>query len=331
MTTDPTEETSLRPVLLVMAGLPTRGNTTANVGQSEVKQYSKAILEPFCEYMRIENYSQETITRYAKMLQTLATRGTNLYDFESIKKAIANQKWSNGTKQNANNACTLFLTFNKIKLDAKLPYYSREDKIVFIPLEAELDQLIAGSKHRLATFLQTLKETGARYGEIALLKWTDYNTESQTLAINNPEKRSNPRAPKISAKLATMLAMLPHDTKTIFDYKDKETIRRNYQRARKRIAKNLGNPRIMQIHFHTFRHWKATTLLHQTNNVWTVMKLLGHKNLNNTQRYIGLLPDLTDDYVTEESNDIKTDAKLLQNGYEYITERNGTKLYKKRK
>jgi len=38
----------------------------------------------------------------------------------------------------------------------------------------------------------------------------------------------------------------------------------------------------MQIHFHTFRHWKATMEYHKTKAILHVMKVLGHKNINNT-------------------------------------------------
>jgi len=38
----------------------------------------------------------------------------------------------------------------------------------------------------------------------------------------------------------------------------------------------------MQIHFHTFRHWKATMEYYKTKAILHVMKVLGHKNINNT-------------------------------------------------
>jgi integrase len=214
---------------------------------------------------------------------------------------------------------------------ATLPTYKRTEKIIFIPTESEIDQLISGCKHQLSTFIQTLKETAARYGEAYALKWTDLNTEASTIAINAPEKGSNPRNIKISNKLLTMITTLPHTNTKIFQYKNKDILRKSFYRARKRIANNTSNSRILQIHFHTLRHWKATQLLHQTGNVWTVMKLLGHKSLNNTQRYIGLLPDLTDDYVCEISTSLTEDKKLIESGYEYVSDREGAKIYRKRK
>jgi integrase len=294
-------------------GLPTPDSVPANLSQ----------------IMKQNNYSNDTIERYTKVLDTLTKRGANLTDVNSVKDTIAKQQWDNGTKQTARNAILLFYKYAHI--NETLPRYKRTEKMVFIPTENEIDQLISGTKHLLATFLQTLKETASRYGEALQLTWTDFNTEANTLSINHPEKGSNPRTIKISIKLATMISALPHNTNKIFPYKDKNILRKGFYRARKRIANNTGNPRLLQIHFHTLRHWKATAELHKTNNVYAVMKLLGHKSLSNTQRYIGLLPDLTDDFVCETTDTIEKAVRLIQNGYEYVTEMNGTKIFKKRK
>jgi integrase len=282
--------------------------------------------------MRTNGYSEDTITRYERFLTTLLKRGTDLLNSENVKRSITNQKWNDGTKQEAVNAIKLFYKLHNINHNTTFPKYQRPESMVFIPLEQELDQLIAGCKHRLSTLLQILKETAMRYGEALRLTWQDYDIERLTLSVNHPEKGSNARAVKISVKLATMINMLPHDNETILNYASKECARKNFQRARKRISKNLCNPRLLQIHFHTFRHWKATTLLHQTNNVHTVMKFLGHKCLNNTQRYIHLLPEISDDYVCEIATTTEQVKKLVENGFDYVQTINGTDhIYRKRK
>ena len=43
-----------------------------------------------------------------------------------------------------------------------------------------------------------------------------------------------------------------------------------------------------KIHYHTFRHFKATQLYHQTRDVLYVMKFLGHRDVKNTLIYIDL-------------------------------------------
>jgi len=57
-------------------------------------------------------------------------------------------------------------------------------------LEEEIDLLINACSKVPATFLQTLKETGARCGEIRKIQWTDINENNRTIAINQPKKES---------------------------------------------------------------------------------------------------------------------------------------------
>lgn len=63
-------------------------------------------------------------------------------------------------------------------------------------------------------------------------------------------------------------------------------MRANFYTQRKHIAEKLANPRLLEIHFHTFRHWKGTTEYHRTKDAFWVKELLGHKNILSTQVYI---------------------------------------------
>jgi len=38
-----------------------------------------------------------------------------------------------------------------------------------------------------------------------------------------------------------------------------------------------------------------------------------------------------DSWISRTSNTIEEDAKLIENGFQYVTERNGIKLFRKRK
>jgi integrase len=59
----------------------------------------------------------------------------------------------------------------------------------------------------------------------------------------------------------------------------------SYYKQRKKIALKLQNPRIQQITFHTFRHWKGRTEYRRTKDILYVMRLLGHRNIKNTLIY----------------------------------------------
>jgi integrase len=212
------------------------------------------------------------------------------------------------------------------------PRYRKVRKLPFIPAETEIDQLIAGCGPRIATLLQLLKESGIRIGEAWILKWTDINTVNNTIRVT-PEKGSNPRMFKISNKLMNMLSSLHRNNAEmkVFGSRWLKSQRRLFTKRRRTIARKLQNPRIKQISFHTFRHWKATTEYHRTKDILHVMRLLGHKNINNTLVYTQLIDTHSDEFVVKVAHDIDEDRSLIEAGFEYITDRVGLKIYRKRK
>ena len=100
---------------------------------------------------------------------------------------------------------------------------------------------------------------------------------------------------------------------------------------RRRVAKNLQNPRIEQIHFHTLRHWHATMLYHKTKSILHVKERLGHKTITSTMIYTHLVNFEGDEYVTKRTKDIDEAEELLKAGFNYVTDMNGYKLFRKRK
>lgn len=126
------------------------------------------------------------------------------------------------------------------------------------------------------------------------MEWTDADIENKSVRIK-PEKSSNPRMLRVSDKCLAMLNSLRKDGKRVFGSYERRGFNRNFQRQRKSLSVKLQNPRIQQISFHTFRHWKATMHFHKTKDTLDTMRLLGHKNIKNTLIYTQLLPFQEDD------------------------------------
>jgi integrase len=106
--------------------------------------------------------------------------------------------------------------------------------------------------------------------------------------------------------------------------------------ARTGLAETLQSPRLLRISFHTFRHWKATMLYHQTKDPYHVQHFLGHKKLESIEIYINIEHTLfeagaNDEFtvkVAEKPEEIKA---LLEVGFEYVLQKDNLIFLRKRK
>ncbi|MGC8998099.1 MAG: tyrosine-type recombinase/integrase [Candidatus Bathyarchaeia archaeon] len=127
-----------------------------------------------------------------------------------------------------------------------------------------------------------------------------------------PEKGSSPRIFRVSSKLLCMLNSLPKKSQKIFGDYPIRGFARCFQRRKKVLAQRYGNPRLMQITFHTFRHWKATMEYAKTKDILYVMKILGHKNIKNTLIYTQLINFEADEFVCKAARNIEEASKLIE-------------------
>ena len=222
-----------------------------------------------------------------------------------------------------------FAAFSNVHFEP--PRYRARPPLPFIPLESELDVLIAGSSKRLAACLQLLKEVPIRIGEALSLKWTEIDSERRIIYVNTPEKDGKPRVFKTSEKLLGMVNSLPKKNERILGTANYYYISSQLAITRKRIAAKLQNPRLLQIHFHTFRHWKATMEYNRTRDILYVMKLLGHKCIENTLIYTQLVSFENDEYHSAVVKTIAEAQMLVEHGFEFVCQIDEATLFRKRK
>ena len=306
---------------------------TAKLDEATVK----GKLVEFAWFMQKEGYKPSTIKAKLGCLKNLINRGggPDLLKPEAIKSLIAKQpesRWGEGYKANVVDTYTTFLTMHDMTWSP--PRYSRPSKLPWIPLESELDQLIMSTGKRMSVFLHALKETGADPGELNAIEWTDISPKARTVTINHPVKGHKPRVIDVSRELIERLNMLPKASERVFQG-NTHTFQRNFYNQRKVAARKFNNPRLLKIVFTTFRHWKATMEYHKTKDILWVMKLLGHNSLRTTLIYIDLekaiFKETNDEFHVRVAENLDEACKLLEVGFEYVTDMDGKKIFRKRK
>ncbi len=281
-------------------------------------------------YLKKQGKRDQTVTSQVKLIKQLIKLGADLENPENIKMIISSQQWVEGRKRNFVHAYTNYLRMQNKTWEA--PNYESVPKIPFVPLETEVDQLISGCVIRHATFLQFLKETGARRCEAFYLRWDSLDFETREVRIT-PEKGSNPRKLRMSDKLIVMINKLPRRNEYVFGGGNVEDFSNSFRNQRARIAFTTGNERIKQINFKSLRHYKGTTEYIRTGNIYYVKKILGHKMIKNTEIYMQTAGDpSTAECITNVATTGEEARKLIETGFDYVfTTPDALMIFKKRK
>jgi len=128
-------------------------------------------------------------------------------------------------------------------------------------------------------------------------------------------------------KLAAVLPVLEQRS----DYTFRNGNLEHFGKQRRRTGAKLNNPNTNRITFKTLRNYKGTMEYHRTRDILRVKQLLGHKRIENTVLYTQLISFESDEYASAVAKNLEEARKLVEAGFEYVTDIEGVNLFRKRK
>jgi integrase len=282
--------------------------------------------------MKRNAYEDTTIKATAKRLKHLQ-KNCNLRQPEEVKTFIANKKCGNAFKE------TLIETYDilmrSIGQKWEKPFYARYDKLPKIPTEEHVNMLISQARPRMALILSMSRDLGSRPIELTWLKVADINLQNGNVSLTGAKHtvgRNGKLKPNTLEMLKQYITKKHLTLNEIIFPTESENISESYRKLRNNLARKLQDPTIKTIRLYDYRHFKASTEYHKTKDLLYIKQLLGHKDLRTTLRYTQLLENLgSDEYHCKTAKTISEATQLIENGFEYVTEIDGTKLFKKRK
>jgi integrase len=282
--------------------------------------------------MKKQAYEETTIKATAKRLKHLQ-KNCHLADPESIKLFVANKKCSNAFKESLIETYHIYM--KSIGQQWNRPFYARYDKLPKIPTEERINMLISHAAPRMSLILSMSKDLGSRPVELTWLTVTDINLQNGIVNITGA-KHTVGRNGKLKANTLEMLKK--YINKNNLNANDKlfptrsEHISESYRKLRNTLARKLQDPTLLTIRLYDFRHFKASMEYHKTKDLLYIKQLLGHKDLRTTLRYTQLLEGLpNDEWTCKIAKNVQESSALIEAGFEYVTEIDGTKLFRKRK
>jgi len=178
----------------------------------------------------------------------------------------------------------------KLKLNNSRDRYLNKDEIKLL-LDAVRDN------EQLYIFVLIALTTGARFNAITLLTPRDINFETKTINILDEKNNEHYTAFLGSEELESILRIRTKKMKLDTPLLQESTFNQYLQIRNKlsKILNDLFNEGVTgskhKVVIHTLRHTFASNLAINGTPIFTIQKLLNHKDINMTLRYAKLAPD----------------------------------------
>jgi integrase len=277
--------------------------------------------------------SDATIKNISKALTVLA-RSCDLDNPEQVKTFIATLDRKNGYKKQLSYSYDCYAKFHGLKWQR--PKYFVASKLPKIPLESKIDLIIAKAPPKLALAIAMSKDTGLRPVELMNLKLRNIDL---TKGAVYPEtaKHGSARILKLRNSTLNMLNKYLANrhigiNDKLFTWWNSDKYGQLFREVRNKTARKMSDESIKGIRLYDLRHFFATMTYHRTKDILFVKQQMGHKKIETTLIYTQLLQfEKDDNYTRKVAQNVEQATELIENGFEYVTEMNGLKLFRKRK
>ena len=278
--------------------------------------------------MKSAGLSENTLHTTSQKLNQLG-RNTDLMNPKEVLAFIANHKVANSTKTKLLDCYQNFCKTNNLTF--KKPKYRYERKIPLIPTTENIYKIISVSSRKYATLFTILEQTGIATQELATTKRTDIDAEQGIINVQGC-KGHNSRSLKLKPQTADLLRAYLHKYTGDNPFPKSKRIGEMWRRTRNRLATKLNSPQLRLIPLRNLRHHYATKTYDRTKDILLVMQRLGHKKIETTMLYTQLVTfNEEEEYTCKTATNVKEATDLIENGFQYITEMDGFKLFRKRK
>jgi integrase len=273
--------------------------------------------------LKSNGLSESTLRTIGYILKELSCH-SDLDNPQSVKEYMANKKCSNSFKIQMVKAYNYYAVLNGIQWIK--PKYRYERKLPKIPSKENIMKVISASR-KYAVIFKVLMETGIMPYELSRVRYSDINFDRGLLTVQGFKGHSS-RVFKLSDETIAMLKLYFNKYQS---FPEAIWIKKMWIKTRNKVACKLGEPQLKSIRLYDLRHYYATMLYAKTKDILYVMKQLGHKKLETTLIYTQLVNFPNDEYYSATANTIDEAKQLIESGFEYVTEFNGVKLFRKRK
>jgi integrase len=282
--------------------------------------------------MKNDGYCETTIYATSRRLRMIARHlDTDIDNPEKVKEYIAEKTATNGYKENLADTYDRYVHYNG--LNWQRPYYVRESQTPYAPTEEEISVLINSSPPKYALILSILRDTGMRPIELERLrlKWIDFERSSI-----NVQTAKGGQGRTLQLKPQTVAMLKEYVGKHRLNLNDRlfatvACMRRRFSTLKHTAATKLQRPELLRINLYSFRHFFGTMTYHKTKDILYTQRQMGHRNIKNTLVYAHLIQFSSEEFISKVADTVEEACNLIEAGFEYVTDVDSVKIFRKRK
>ena len=280
-----------------------------------------------------ENRNLKEVNTFRRRLSRLK-KTVDLMSPLEVERYILNLPNKNSYKNVLLQAYYKFAKVNGIEWKPKR--LRVEQFSITIPTEERINNIISCCTKKYKV-IYNISKLGLRPDEISKIALRDLDLDRGELTVRT-SKMGNTRTLKLRPELKDLLK--EHVAKNkIRDVNAKlfpspQRIKLNWRVFRKKAFEYFNDTELLKIRLYDLRHWFATNLYIKSRDIFAVKYALGHRSIVNTMTYVNLanaIVDYSDEYTCKIANNIQEASTLIESGFEYVTDFEGKKLFKKRK
>ena len=275
--------------------------------------------------------ADKTITRIATNLTKLAQQ-CNLDNPEQVKLHIAEmqtidrhtkqkKKADNQTKNKYASSYNHYCLANNIGW--KKPYYKITEKTPLIPTTQDVQAIIDNSSEDYVTISTLEAEIGCCPEELHQVTQKDINKEKGEVSITGVKGHASKN---YKLKPQTRDLLLRYLTKHTEEnpFPKAHTQSQMWYQFREKASQKLHKPQLLNIALRNLRNYSGERFYKDlpVRDPILLMQHFRHKKLERTMHYIrAIILDYeeNDQWISRISTTIEEDAKLTENGFQYVT------------
>jgi integrase len=192
-------------------------------------------------------------------------------------------------------------------------------------------KIISASTKRYTTIFTILAEYGLEGEELHRLSRHEIDIEQGIISVKGHKGHAS-GIYKLKQHIKQMLGEYLANNPEEYPFPRPKMMGQMWRNVRDKLADNLKQPELRKIPLKNLRNYSGAKLYYSLPDPIAVMRHLRHKKLETTMHYIrGIVIDGEEEYTVKTATNIQEATQLLEAGFTYIQDIDGTKLYRKRK